>query len=351
MISQVIVRCFSIAVFALLHVTFTCALAQDTDVALPAAEPTQQEISTASPARQTLSAAPRSDYLIGPEDVLDVEVFSLPELNRTVRVGNDGTIAVALVGPVKAAGLTTEQLAKELESRWGRQYLENPQVSVFVKDFHGQPVSVIGAVERPGIYQLTGPRSLIEVLSMAGGLAKRSTAPAGRSVYVTRKGGFGGPLAVYGINLVGLDKVEIDLRKLFYSNEDTLNIEIKPLDIISVSKADVVYVTGRGVQKPGGFVLEDRENVTVFQILAMAEGLSANAQKRDARIIRREPNGSRVEIPLNLDKVLRGSSPDPVLQANDILFVPDSTQKAALKRGLEAAIGTVSGALIYRGQL
>lgn len=151
--------------------------------------------------------------------------------------------------------------------------------------------------------------------------------------------------------MVGLDKVEVDLRKLLYSNENALNIEIKPLDIISVSKADVVYVTGRGVQKPGGYVLEDRENVTVFQAVAMAEGLSANALKRDARIIRRGPDGARIEIRVDLNKVLKGSSPDLVLEANDILFVPDSAQKAALKRGAEAAIGTVSGILIYRPSL
>ncbi len=289
------------------------------------------------------------NYIIGPEDVLDVDVFSVPELKKTVRVSNDGSIPLALLGHVKAAGLTAQQLRQELESKYGETYLENPQVSVFVREFHGQPVSVIGAVEKAGLYQVTGRRTLIEVLSMAGGLAKRSSDPPGRTVLVTRKGGFGALELVEGMRLVALDKVEINLRKLLYSHEDALNIEIKPLDTLSVSKADIVYVVG-GVRKPGGFVLEDRENVTVLQALAMAEGLNGTAAKSSARIIRKSDDGSRIEIPLDLGKVLKGKSQDLVLAANDILFVPESTGKLAAKRGAEAAIGTISGVIVYSGR-
>jgi polysaccharide biosynthesis/export protein len=289
-----------------------------------------------------------SDYVIGPEDVLRVDVFGVPELsNLTLRVAIDGTIAPPLLGRVKAAGLTASELRKVLETKWAKNYLQNPQVSVFVQEFHAMPVSIVGAVEKPGLYPLTGPRTLIEMLSLAGGLAKRSSAPAGPTVYVTRQGGFGNLQPVDGMRLLSPDKVEIDLQKLFYSKEDALNIAMKPRDVISVSRADVVYVTGRGVQRAGGFILEDRENVTVFQALAMAEGLSANAKKRDARIIRRLPDGSRIEIPVDLEKILKGQAADVTLVANDILFVPDSTQKAAAKRGAEAIIGTLSGLLIY----
>jgi polysaccharide export outer membrane protein len=303
-----------------------------------------------SPAVPPAAEAPAlsTDYVIGPEDVLDVDVFNVPELSKTVRVGNDGTISLALLGHVQAAGLTTSQLRARLESRWGQTYLENPQVSVFVKEFHAQPVSLIGAVERPGLYQLTGPRTLIEMLSTAGGLAKRSSAPAGRTVYVTRKGGFEDLQPTEGMSLIASDKVEINLRRLLYSREDSLNIEIKPLDIISVSKADIVYVAGNGARRPGGFVLEDREKITVLQALAMAEGFSPNASKGNARIIRTKADGSREQIPINLNKVLKGNSPDLELVANDILFVPDSTQKAALKRALEATVATASGLLIWR---
>ncbi len=320
--------------------------AQKADPELPPVGSSKQETQPESSTSPTTSPA-ASDYVIGPEDVLDIDVFNLPELTKTVRVANDGTISLALLGHLKAAGLSTQELRERLETKWGEKYLENPQVAVFVKEYHAQPVSVIGAVERAGVYQLTGPRTLIDILSTAGGLAKRTSDVPGRTVYVTRKGGFGELPPTEGMRLAAPDKVEINLRKLFYSNESALNIGIKPFDIVSVSKADIVYVTGRGVQKPGGFVLEDRESTTAMQALAMAEGLGPNAAKRYARIIRRQPDGTRLEIPVDLDKVLKGTSPDPVLAANDILFVPDSTQKAALKRAAEATVSTISGLLIF----
>ena len=289
-----------------------------------------------------------SDYAIGPEDVLRVDVFDVPELTGLVlRVANDGTIAPPLLGHVKAAGMTPSELRRELETLWGKKYLQNPQVSVFVAEFHAMPVSVVGAVEKPGLYPMTAPRSLIEMISQAGGLAKKTTAAAGPTVMITRQGGFGDLQPTEGMRFIAQNKLEIDLHKLLYSNESGLNIEIKPRDIISVSRADIVYVTGRGVLKPGGFVLEDRDNVTVFQALAMAGGVTSNAKKHDARIIRRQADGSRTEIPVDLDKVLKGQTPDLTLAANDILFVPDSAQKAALKKGAEAIVGTLSGLLIY----
>lgn len=287
-----------------------------------------------------------SNYIIGPEDVLDVDVFNVPELRKTVRVSNDGTIALSLLGHVKAAGLTTEQLRDELEEKYGETYLQNPQVSVYITEYHAQPVSVIGAVERPGLYQLTGPRTLIEVLSMAGGMAKRTSAPAGKTLFVTRKGGFGDLAPAEGMELVAPEKLEINITRLLYSHEDALNIEIQPRDTISITKADVVYVMG-DVRKPGGFVLEDRENLTILQALALAEGVLNTAAKGQARIIRETAEGPKTEIPVDLKKVLAGKSPDMILAANDILFVPNSAAKSALKRGAEAAIGTVSGILIY----
>jgi len=150
------------------------------------------------------------------------------------------------------------------------------------------------------------------------------------------------------LRLLAADKVEINLRRLLYSHEDALNIEIKPLDIISVSKADIVYVGGNGVRRPGVYVLEDRDKVTVIQALAMAEGFSANASKGSARIIRTQSDGTRTQIPVNLNDIVKGKSADMELAANDILFVPDSSQRAALKRGLDAAIATISTYMVFR---
>lgn len=288
-----------------------------------------------------------SDYVIGPEDVLDVDVFNVPELTKTVRVANDGTLSLALLGRIRVAGMTVEQLRKELERRWGQTYLQNPQVTVFIREFHAQPVSVIGAVEKPGVYELKGSRTLIEILSMAGGLARTGTAP-GRTLVVTRREGFGPELQLAeGMSVLGVDRIEINLQRLLYSREEGLNIEIKPFDTISVSRADIVYVVG-DVRRPGGFVLADRENLTVLQALALAEGLNGTASKGQARIIRRGSGSSRTEIPLDLSKILNGKSKDVELAANDILFVPASTGKAAAKRSAEVVLSTVSGILIYR---
>jgi polysaccharide export outer membrane protein len=287
------------------------------------------------------------DYTIGPEDVLEISVFDVPELSKlTVRVSNDGTIPLPLLGDVNAAGLTPQQLRDALEKEWGKTYLENPHVMVFVKEFHAQPVSVVGAVEKPGLYQLTGPRTLIEVISLAGGFARTGVAP-GRYLYVSRRGGFGSLAPAEGIRLVAPDKLEISIDKLLYSRDSAVNIMVKPLDIITVTKAEIVYVVG-AVKKAGGFVLGDKRQLTVLQALALAEGLGPNAAKRDAKIIHTDDDGKRTEVAVNLEKILKGKGADPELSANDILFVPDSAAKAGLKKSLDTAVAMATGIVIWR---
>lgn len=288
------------------------------------------------------------DYILGSEDVLEISVLDVPELKETARVDNDGVIVVKLLGRVKAAGLTTRQLQAELEKEWGKNYLQDPVVTVFIKEFHACPVSVIGAVEKPGVYEVPARRTLIEVLSMAGGLAKRSSGAAGRYVVVTRKAGFQDLPDVRGLRELAPGQVQIDLRQLMLSHDDALNIEIKPFDVVAVGRAGVVYVVGE-VRKPGGFILEDRDSVTVLQALAMAEGFGLNPNKKAGRIVRRGENGSISDIPVDLGKVMQGKADDIVLAANDILIVPDSTGKYIGKRGVETAITTITGIAIWRG--
>jgi len=329
---------------------------QPTEPSVQPKAPDLQEDGSALPAQETKAEAPEApgapapptDYVIGPEDVLGIDVFDVPELSKLVaRVANDGSITVPLLGQVHASGLTTQQLREELQSEWGKTYLQNPQVTLFVQEFHARPVSVIGAVDKPGLYYLMGPRTLVEVLALAGGLAKLGTAP-GRTLIVTRRDGFEDVQPSEGLRQVAPDKVEININRLLYSRESGLNIPILPFDTISISKADIVYVVG-DVKRNGGFVLQDQEKITVLQALALAQGLGGTASKGHAMIIRRSPGGSRTEVPLNLGKILKGKSQDVEMAANDILFVPTSTGKAAAKRGAETAISTISGILIYRG--
>jgi polysaccharide export outer membrane protein len=307
-------------------------------------KPTSSDSLAAEPAE---AATPgHRDYIIGPEDVLEIDVFNVPELSRTVRVAHDGTISLALLGHVKATGYTPLQLRRVLEQLWGESYLERPQITVFVREYRASPVSVVGAVERPGVHYLSGPRTLIEILAMAGGLAKKTSAVAGRSVFITRPGGFRDLPQAEGLRIVSGEKIEINLHALLYSDESLLNIVIHPFDIISVSRADVVYVVGE-VWKPGGFTLEDRETVTVLRAIAMAEGVKGTAAQKATRIIRTDEEGRHIEIPVNLGKIMQGKEKDITLAANDILFVPTSTGKAAAKRAAEAVVGTISGMIIY----
>ncbi|HTG58741.1 MAG TPA: polysaccharide biosynthesis/export family protein, partial [Terriglobia bacterium] len=270
---RVLRRCVAWGCFLLLFMT---ALLQAQDI-----QPQDQEGQTGEvqPQQGTEADTPSiggggtfgADYVIGPEDILTLSVMNVPELTETVRVENDGTIPVRLLGHVKAAGLTTLQLRTGLEKQWGETYLEDPKVSVFIREFHAQPISVIGAVAKPGLYQLTGPRTLIEVISMAGGLGTRGANQPGRYLYVTRKDGFGDLQLVEGMEQSAPDQIEIDLKELVQNRDPALNIKMKPFDIVSVSKAGIIYVIG-AVGKPGGFVMEDRERVSVLQALSMAGG-------------------------------------------------------------------------------
>lgn len=287
------------------------------------------------------------DYLIGPEDVLTLEVFNLPEMKQTVRVENDGTISVRLLGPVRAEGLTSLQLKHELETDWGKHYLEDPQVSIFVKKFKARPVSVVGSVVKPGLYQLPGPRNIIQVLAMAGGLVESSAGGpgAGRYLYISRNAGFDNLEPMDGVDLVAPNKLRVEIKKLLYSEEGP-NIQVKPMDLITVPRAGVVYIVG-AVMHPQKVILEDRDSMTVMEAVAVAEGLAPNARQSRAKIIRRTSGGHTTEIPLDLGKIFKRKAPDPKLVANDMLLVPNSEGKAAAKTSISAAIGTLSGYLIF----
>jgi polysaccharide export outer membrane protein len=232
------------------------------------------------------------------------------------------------------------------------------------------PVSVFGAVKKPGVFQIRGTKTLLEVLSLAEGLAD----DAGDTVLVMRGAGLrgtpsqdnnkqevntessapveqAGGTALGSIStkeLTGENTVEINLKSLLESGDPRYNVPIHPGDIVKVTRAGIVYVVGE-VKKSGGFVLKSNENISVLQALALAEGLTRTSAKSQARIIRTdEKTGQRSEIPLNLQKVLEGKTADPLLQPKDIVFVPNSGARSAVYRGAEAAISILSGVAIYR---
>jgi len=312
----------------------------------------------------------RGDYQIGPEDLLEISVLEAPDLNRVVRVTDDGGISLALLGSIRVAGLSTRELQVALEDRLRQTYMKNPQVSVFVQEMKSHPVSVFGAVEKPGVYQIRYAKTLIEVLSMAQGLAN----DAGDTVIVERHGIDGAdPVLAYappdatsasdtaqpGLykpgqpsdGNTGVESITINLKNLLDSNDIRSNALVHPGDMVKVARAGIVYVVGQ-VHRPGGFLLKTNENISVLQAIALAEGVTPNSKGKEARIfLAAGPGGTSKEVPINLDNILAGKAPAPLLKPNDVLFVPNSAGKEALhvlEQSTAGIVGALGGAAIYR---
>jgi polysaccharide export outer membrane protein len=289
--------------------------------------------------------SPTDDYRIGPEDLLEISVFDAPELDRTVRVSANGQISLPLVESAQAAGLTSRELEIVIQELLRRSYMKNPHVGVFVKDMQSHPVSVFGAVKKPGVFQIRGSKRLIEVLSMAEGLSD----DAGDTVVVMRQAQPGATTDQRANDRAASgETLNINLKDLLNSADARGNVLIYPGDVIKVTPAGVVYVMGE-VRKPGGFLLKTNENISVLQALSLAEGLMRTSARSRVRIIRTDgTTGARTETPVNLNKILAGKLPDPILLPKDIVFVPNSTGRTVLYRSAEAALGIGSGMAIYR---
>lgn len=301
-------------------------------------------------------------YRIGANDVLDLKVFGAPELNETVRVSDVGDVSLLLGGSVRASGLTADELQEALEHKL-RTYMNEPHVGVFVSKVESHPVSVLGEVSKPGVFEIREPKSLLEMLAMAQGLAD----DAGDTVLVMRGAGTAegspaphlaraaqsvktsssAPSGTDGRAADGYDTIHIDLKHLLDSGDPRYNVPIFPGDIIKVTKAGIIYVVG-GVKRPGGFVMRSNEEMSLLKAVALAQGVDGTAAKSHTRIIHTdEISGRRSETPVDLGKILAGKAPDIPLRAADIVFVPRSNSKAALLKATETSIATASGFVIF----
>jgi polysaccharide export outer membrane protein len=232
----------------------------------------------------------RQDYTIGPEDQLDISVFEVPELSRTVRVSAAGEISLPLIGSVKAAGKSPMQLEQKLRDLLRKTYIKDPQVNVFLREFHSDPVSVVGAVKMPGLYHIQTRKSLVEILAMAQGFSEGARQP-GKSIVITRKlrpqeaGAAPGGVSSSGENdPAHSDFFEVPIKELMQSGDRKWNVPIYPGDVVKVVPAGTVYVAG-SVTKPGSFPLTDFENISAIQALAMAGGTTKSASSKNALII------------------------------------------------------------------
>jgi polysaccharide export outer membrane protein len=298
-------------------------------------------------------AAVTEDYVISPDDELDIYVLDVSEISRLYRVSPSGSIMLALP-PVSivAAGLSPRQLSEALgEVLRTSGMVANPHVTVQVKQSRVHSVSIGGAVKKPQIYPLYGKMTLLDALSQAEGLAD----DAGNTAMITR-----GDIAIHALGPaqdgqiktgqpVAPQTVTVNLKRLLEDGDVSLNLDLYAGDRVTVQRAGIVYVVG-AVNRSGGYPLRnDREEMTVLKAIALAENLKSTAIPKKAVIIRKvsQASGKSEEIPVDLNKILSGHLPDRQLFANDILFIPDSSSKKAMRRAGEAA-AQAAALVVYR---
>jgi len=287
---------------------------------------------SAHPDEASSAAVPKSEpsriLRIGADDELDVSVYGVPELSQHVRVDASGDVYLLLIGSAHVQGLSSEEAQTVIEKRLveGR-FVKNPHVTVYVKEFTSQFVSVVGEVQKPGNYPALSTRHLYDAFQEAGGLT-----PTAGKVTITHPGQTENPTVLTLSN---------DPARVAQAN-----VEVMPGDAITVSKAPIVYVLGE-VSKPGGYVLDDDtrdlQGLTVMRVIALASGPVHGAALNRSRIIRRTSSGLQ-EIPIHLKQIMAGKAPDPSLEAEDILYVPGSRSNGYLN----GVLLLLTGAAIYR---
>ncbi|MGB8838083.1 MAG: SLBB domain-containing protein, partial [Candidatus Acidiferrales bacterium] len=222
--------------------------------------------------------------------------------------------------------------------------------SVFVKEQTSQPVSVVGAVGRPMVYQIVRPTTLLELLANAGGI----TDEAGSVILITRVSGVPAPRTVAESTTEPPDQnsqtISIRLQDLLESGDPSFNIQVFGGDVVSVPRAGIVYVMGAGISQPGGYVLQSHgEQISVLKAIALAHGTTGFAKADDAVIMRTNPlTGQRDVIPVHIKQIEHRKAQDVAMKSNDILYIPDSAGKKALVKGAETALAVGTSVAIYR---
>jgi polysaccharide export outer membrane protein len=258
----------------------------------------------------SLAARAPGDHPVGAEDLLEISVFEIPELNRTVRVSEGGTISLPLLGEMQVRGLSVMELEARLREELAKKYVKDPQVSVFVREYGSKKVSVIGAVGKPGVYEMLGPRTLLQVLSQAGGL----TEDAGAELYVIRD----------GAGAEG-ERRAIPVADLLASRDPALNVDVRPGDIISVPIDRQVYVYVDGaVKTPGRIEQLASRPITLLQAIAKAGGTTERANLKEVQILRQNGEGAQTVVEVSLKRIRQGKEPDPLLKDGDIVVVPET---------------------------
>lgn len=302
---------------------------EDSHQASPANTPPASTVAqTPSDSSEQKTAAPAdsSAPVLGSGDELEITIYGVSDLTTRARVGSDGNISMPLVGDIRVAGLTSREAEEAIAAGLRRNNIvNNPQVSVYVREYTNSEISVVGQVAKPGPYSALGPHRLFDILQAAGGLTEK----AANEATIAHRGA-GNP-------------VTIELPKNPGEMAEN-NIELLPGDTVVVPSAAIVYVLGE-VLKPGGYVLNSSGGTTVLRVVAAAGGPTHVAALGGAKMIRRTQNGLQ-ELPVPLKNLLHAKIADIPLKPDDILYVPSSRLKTLLNAG---ALVTMAGAAaLYR---
>jgi len=283
----------------------------------------------------------KSGYVLGPGDQIVIRAANALDISdKPIRIDPSGIINMPTIGRMRANGLTTEALEAELVKRL-KVYIEEPEVAVSVTEYRSQPVSILGEVSTPGVHQLQGRKTLVEILAQAGGVRS----DAGPSIRITRRLEYGRiPLPGSTDDATGQFSVaELPLTPLINAQTPDKDILIQPYDIISIPKAELVYIAGE-VAKVGTVSLTEAHSISIMEALSLNGGMLKTAAPQKTKILRQVAgSATREQLPVDLNRIMKGQTEDVQLLAGDILFVPGSAAKKASVRALEAAVqaGTV----------
>lgn len=291
-----------------------------------------------SQAPSPVHTSPQPDDLIGPNDSITIVALESEDLSKTWRVTSGGDLELPMVGKVHVEGQTAEQLQNELGQEL-KKYIRDPHVTVFIAEFRSQPVTVTGAVHRPGTFQTEGSKTLWTVLSMAGGLEK---AP-GATVTITRQVRYGAvPLPGAQLDSTGKYSVAtVMVKDVMDISSPVSKLLIQPNDVVDVSLDErKVYIIGE-VIKPGAVELVTHDQISMVQLLAAAQGLSKLANAHNSAIMRMNSQGLYERVgAVDLKKLINGKIEDRMLNAGDIVIVPSSTLKVYSSMAATSAIAT-----------
>jgi len=266
------------------------------------------------------------DYRIGPDDLIEVNVFEDEKLNKTVRVSSQGNVNLPLIGVLRVKGLTGSEMEKEIRDLLAEKYLQDPHVSVFIKEYHNQRISMLGAVTKPGVYDVTGEKTVLDLLSLAGGIRD----DAGKMLFLIRPPKMDEDAAKKGKDPEAetAKTFTAGLEELLIKGDFSLNFTLEHGDVINIPPAGKVFVGGL-VQRPGGFTMD--KAMTLTQAIAVAGGMSTKADGTETRIFRYSGRGDQKEVlTFNAYAIEKGQTGDPYLQENDVIFVPRSGTKTVL---------------------